>query len=218
MTRNRALLVGLVLLLVAAGLSAWAYPSLPERVPTHWDMAGHANGYSSRLFAVSLGPAIIAFTGLLMLVLPAISPQGFRLEESAEPFYLSVLAIMGVLLVLHCMTIRAELTESSPSAVLIFASIGVLLAVMGNLMRRLKKNFWIGVRTPWTLASDEVWTRTNRLGGLLLEVGGVAVVAASFFNKAAIATLIAVIVIIAVVPIAYSYVIYRQIEGFGSES
>jgi uncharacterized membrane protein len=217
-TRNRALLVGLILVFVAAGFSAWTYPSLPDRVPTHWDMAGHVNGYSSRLFAVSLAPLIMGFSWLLMLVLPAISPRGFRLEESAEAFYLSVLAIIAVLLLLHFITLRASLTQSAPSHVLLFVSIGMLLTAIGSLMGRLKKNFWIGIRTPWTLASDEVWLHTNRLAGRLLSLGGIALIAASFFGKAAIPTLIVVFVIIALVPIAYSYVLYRRIEGFGSES
>jgi uncharacterized membrane protein len=217
-TRNRALLIGLVLGLATIALSAWAYPALPDRVPTHWDMAGHPNGYSSRFFAVSLMPGIVAFTWLLMLVLPAISPRGFRLEASAGAFYGSVLAIMAVLLVLHYLILRAELGQSAPPNALLLGPIGVLLAVLGAFMGRLKKNFFIGIRTPWTLASDEVWSRSNRLGGRLFVLGGIVVVVASFFGSAAIPTLLAVIAVAAVVPIAYSYILYRRIEGFGPES
>lgn len=215
MTRNRALLVGVVLLIASAALSAWAYPSLPDRVPTHWDLAGHVNGYSSRLFAVSVVPIAMGFTWLLMLVLPAISPRGFRLEESAEAFYLALLAIMAVLLVLHFITLRAELTQSAPSTTLLFALIGALFAVIGSLIGRLKKNFWFGIRTPWTLASDEVWLHTNRLAGRLLMVAGIALIAASFIGGTAIPTLIAIVVMVPVVSIVYSYVLYRRIEGFG---
>ncbi len=218
MTRNRALLVGLVLVLVAVALSAWAYPSLPDRVPTHWDAAGHVNGYSSRLFAVCLMPAIIAFTWLLMLVLPAISPRGFRLESSAGAFYGSVLAIIAVLLVLHFVLLRAELGQGAPSNRIFFVPVGVLMAVLGAYMGKLRRNFFIGVRTPWTLASDEVWRRTNRLGGRLFVLGGIAIALASLFSRAALPTLIAVVFVAALVPVVYSYVIYRQIEGFGSES
>jgi uncharacterized membrane protein len=216
MTRHRALLVGLLFALAAVGLSVWAYPSLPERVPTHWDLAGNANGYSSPLFAVTLMPAILIFAWLLMLVLPPISPRGFRLEQSASAFYICVLAVLALLLVMHFILLRAEITGSAPSLTLLFASIGVLVAVIGNFLGRLKKNFWIGVRTPWTLASDEVWQRTNRLAGRLLIVGGIAIVIASFFGLAVIPVLIAVFGIAAFVSILYSYVIYNRIEGFGS--
>jgi uncharacterized membrane protein len=216
-TRNRALLAGALLALVAVAISAWAYPSLAATVPTHWDMAGHINGYSSRGFAVSLMPSIIAFTWLLMLVLPAISPRGFRLESSAGAFYSSVLAIMAALVVLHFIVVRAELGKFAPSNVLTLSTIGVLLAVLGAFMGRLKKNFFIGVRTPWTLASDEVWRRTHELAGRLFVAGGAAIVVASLFSGTTFVTLLAVIAIVALVPIVYSYVLYRRIEGFGSE-
>lgn len=216
MNRNRALLVGFLLLLVAVALSAWAYPALPERVPTHWDLAGSVNGYSSRLFAVTLVPAIIAFIWLLMLVLPSISPRGFRLEQSAEAYYTCMLAVIALIDVMHFIFLRAGRTGTAPSLTLIFASIGVLLAIVGSFLGRLEKNFWFGVRTPWTLASDEVWRRTNKLAGQLFIAGGILILLASFFGNAVIPILIAVLVTVGLVSIAYSYVLYRRIEGFGS--
>jgi uncharacterized membrane protein len=215
MTRNRALLVGFLFFLAAVGLSAWAYPSLPERVPTHWDLAGNINGYSSRALAVTLMPSILIVAWLLMLVLPPISPRGFGLEQSAPAFYSCILAVLALLLAMHFILLRAQTSDSAPSLTLLFASIGVLVAVIGSFLGRLKKNFWIGVRTPWTLASDEVWQRTNTLAGRLLIAGGGAIVIASFFGAAVIPVLIAVIGIAALVSILYSYVLYHRIEGFG---
>lgn len=217
MTRSRALVVGLLLVLAAIALSGWAYPSLPERVPTHWDLAGNVNGYSSRLFAVTLVPAIVGLSWLAMLVLPPISPRGFGFEQSASAFYGCMLAVIALLLVTHFVVLRAEMTGLAPSLTLLFASIGALLAVIGSFLGRLKKNFWIGVRTPWTLASDQVWQRTNRLAGQLFVVDGIAVVIASFFGTAVVPVLIAAIAITALVSFVYSYVLYRRIEGFGSE-
>jgi uncharacterized membrane protein len=215
MTRNRALLLGLVLVIAAGAISAWAYPSLPPRVATHWNLAGQPNGYSSSLFAAILMPAVITLIWLLMLVLPAISPRGFRLEESSAPFYISTLAIMVMMLVLHVGILRVQLSGSAPSGSLFIVPIGLLFIVLGGLMAKLKKNFWIGIRTPWTLASDEVWLRTNRLGGTLFIIGGVALVAASLFGRAVGPLVLGVIAVVVVVPIAYSYVLYRRIEGFG---
>jgi uncharacterized membrane protein len=216
MTRSRALLGGLLLVLVAAGLSAWAFPSLPARVPTHWDLAGNVNGYSSRLVAVGIMPAVVAILWVFMLVLPSISPRGFRLEQSASAFYGCTLAITALLVVMHFVILRAQMSGSAPSIQSVFAVIGVLLAVIGSFLGRLKKNFWIGVRTPWTLASDEVWRRTNELAGWLFVAGGVAIVIASFFGAAVVPVSIAVVAIAALVSIIYSYVLYRRIEGFGS--
>jgi uncharacterized membrane protein len=217
MTRNRALLIGLLIVLAAVALSAWAYPWLPEHVATHWDLAGNVNGYSSRLFAVALTPGVAVFLWLLMLVLPAISPRGFRLEESASAFYTCMLAVLALLVVIHFVLLRAAVTGMAPSLTLVFASIGALFAVIGSFLGRIKKNFWMGVRTPWTLASDVVWQRTNRLAGQLFVAGGIAIVISSFFGTTAITVLIAVLAVALLVSIVYSYMLYRRIEGFGSD-
>jgi len=205
------------MVLAALAISGRAYPLLPDRVPTHWDIAGNPNAYSSRLVASVLTPGIMGILWLFMLLLPAISPRGFRLGESSGIFYTAMLAVIGFSLLMHVMLIRAALTDGRPSMPLLFAALGALLAVIGALLGKVKKNFWFGVRTPWTLASDEVWLRTNRLAGRLFVAGGIIIVLTSFAGKIAIAVLIAVVTVIALFSIVYSYVVYRRIEGFGSE-
>ncbi len=214
MTRNRALLVGFILVLATVAVSVWAYPSMPSQVPTHWDLAGHVNRYSSKLVAVSIVPEIAGFVWLLMLVLPAISPRGFRLDDFAGPFYTSTLAIIAVILAIHIGLVRAQVTGSTPSRALFLVPIGMLFIVIGSLMGRFKRNFWIGVRTPWTLASDEVWQRTNRLGGTLFVIGGVVLAATNLLRNGVAGALIGIVAVIAIVPVVYSYVLYRRIEGF----
>lgn len=218
MNRKQAVFAGLVVLLAAVGLSLWAYPQMPPRVPTHWDLAGHVDGYSSRFAAVTITPVIAAFTWFLMIVLPGISPRGFRLDQSARAFYESVLAIMAVLTVIHCIVLRASLGASGLPPAFVFVPTGALIAILGNLMGKFHKNFFIGIRTPWTLASDEVWLRTNRLGGRLMVAGGLLLIATSLLPHLAVPVLIAVVIAIAVIPAAYSYVVYKRIEGFGENS
>ncbi|MBV8343537.1 MAG: SdpI family protein [Candidatus Eremiobacteraeota bacterium] len=217
MNRKQGLIAGLILLLLAIGLSLWAYPQMPPRVPTHWDLAGNVNGYSTRLVAVTLTPAIVAFTWLLMVVLPGISPRGFRLGQSARAFYESLLAVMAALVVIHFIALRASLGVSGLPPAFVFVPVGALLAILGNLMGKFHKNFFIGIRTPWTLASDEVWLRTNRLAGRLMVAGGLLLIVSSFASKAAVAALIVVIVAIVMIPATYSYVLYKRIEGFGAK-
>lgn len=93
----------------------------------------------------------------------------------------------------------------------IYAGVGVLLVVMGSFLGKVTKNFFVGIRTPWTLASDEVWLRTHRLGGKLLVLAGVATLISGLLGGGPIPLLVAVL-IAAVVPVAYSYFIYRQTE------
>jgi uncharacterized membrane protein len=215
MTRNRALLLGAILVLATATISVWAYPGLPPRVPSHWNFAGQVSGYSSRLAAVGTLPVVAAFIWLFMLVLPSISPRGFRLDSSATPFYACTLAVIATMLAIHAGVTRAQLSGVAPPAGLFLVPIGVLLVIVGSLIGRTKKNFWIGVRTPWTLASDEVWQRTNRLAGSLFVVGGALLAATSLAGNGAFPALVAIVAVVVIIPIVYSYVLYRHIEGFG---
>ncbi|MGA7356102.1 MAG: SdpI family protein [Candidatus Cybelea sp.] len=204
---------GLGLVLLAVALSVWAYPALPQRVPTSWSLSGEAAGYSSRLGAVALFPVLAAFIWVLMIVLPAISPRGFRLDASLTPFYETCLAVIAVFVAIQGVILRAQIAGTVPSISLIFAFIGVLLAVIGILVGRVSKNFFMGYRTPWTLVSDRVWLRTNALGGRLMVVGGLLLIACSPFTNVIVAALIAVFAVVVAVPIAYSYVLYRRLEG-----
>jgi uncharacterized membrane protein len=115
---------------------------------------------------------------------------------------------------MHVMILRSELGIAPPPGSNIMLPVGVLMAVLGNFMGKFRKNFFIGIRTPWTLASDEVWLRTHRLAGKLMVAGGAVVVLTSF-SKELIGVAIAAILIASFAPLVYSYVIYKRIEGFG---
>ena len=94
------------------------------------------------------------------------------------------------------------------------AGLGLLFAVLGNLMGKLTKNFFVGIRTPWTLASDEVWLRTHRFGGKVFVVTGLGLIVASVLG-AGLGLVVWCLIVASLIPVVYSYVIYRRIEGFG---
>jgi uncharacterized membrane protein len=216
--RNSLLLVGLGLMLLAVGLSVWAYPLLPEVVPSHWDLAGHVNGYLPRFIAVAIVPAIAVLTSVLAIVLPAISPRNYRFGGAVNEYYEAMIAVLAMLVAVHFLLLRAEIMGKAPPIALIFALIGLLLAALGVLIGKVPKNFFMGIRTPWTLANDEVWLRTNRLASRLMVVGGLAIVVLSVLPPAwMIGAFVAIILIAALVPIVYSYALYKRIEGFGSD-
>jgi uncharacterized membrane protein len=121
--------------------------------------------------------------------------------------------VIAVLLALQFLMLRAQIAGGAPSISLIFALIGLLLAIIGILIGRVPKNFFMGYRTPWTLVSDQVWLRTNALGGRMMIVGGLLLIACSPFTNVLVAALVAVMAVVVVVPIAYSYVLYRRLEG-----
>lgn len=214
--RNSLLLVGLGLVLLAVGLSIWAYPQLPDVVPSHWSLAGHVNGYLPRLVAVAIIPAIAVLTAVFAVVLPAISPRNYRFDGAIIAYYEAMIAVLAMLVAVHFVLLRAEIMGKAPPIGVILGLVGLLLAVLGILSGRVPKNFFMGVRTPWTLANDEVWLRTNRLAGRLMIVGGLAIVVLSLLPPAwMVGAFVAIILVAALVPTVYSYVLYKRIDGFG---
>ncbi len=211
---NRALLLGFLLVIVSFGFAVWLYPHAPSRMPTHWDMAGHVDDYSEKSFALFLSPAIAALTWLLCLILPAIAPKGYRLDQFIDVFGIIQLAIIGVLLFFQIVIQLKGIGAPLPLNNLLVLGVGMLMLVVGNYMGKLRKNFFVGVRTPWTLANDEVWGRTHRLAGWALVIAGLALMADGTMGANPI--FLTVVVLGAVLlPIVYSFFLYKRLEGFG---
>lgn len=215
MSRNRALLLGGGLVVVAAILGGIAYPHMPASVPIHWDAAGHANGYGSRFWAVAAMPLLMLGMLALMIVLPAISPKGFRFDDSLGAFDLIVFVIVLLSFGLNVVTLRAALGAPAPGINVVLPGIGVLFVVIGNYMGKFRKNFFLGIRTPWTLASDEVWLRTHRFGSWIFILGGLALGATGLLTQSPIPVVI-ITGLIVLIPTVYSYIAYARIEGFAS--
>jgi len=207
----RTLIVSAVFVVIAVGVAVWLYPHMPMRVPTHWDINGQPNGYSSRFWGAAMWPLLIFGLAALTVVLPRISPKGFGMESFAGVFGLMMLVVQGVVLVHGIAAMLAGAGHAVPMTIIVHLSFGVLLMVLGNYMGKLRRNFFAGIRTPWTLASEAVWERTHRLAGWLFVLAGVVMVIAAPFH--AMRLLLGVVLSACLIPVAYSYFIYRRLEG-----
>ncbi len=197
--------------------SAVLHPQLPDQVVTHWNAAGVADGWSSRTVAAVMLPATMALTWLLMWGLPLISPGGWRVEPFRAAWDKVQLGLLAFLALLHIGLLGSALGWFVAGFHrLVLVGVGLLLMLVGNYLGKTTRNFFFGIRTPWTLASDEVWRRTHRLGGwLMVGAGAVLVVMAVLWIEPAV--LIGVVLTAALVPVVYSYAVYREIEGFKPE-
>lgn len=208
----RTLLVSALFLLILLAAFVWLYPHMPARVPTHWNAQGQINGYMSPLGAVGTPMIVIAVLAAITLLLPAISPRGYEIKPFVSVFVLVMLAVQMFVLI----TALAVLLNAAGHAVnmplLCMLGAGVLLMVMGNYMGKLRKNFFIGIRTPWTLASDAVWERTHRMGGWLFMLAGAVVVAIALCG-APMVLIVGMVLCVALIPAIYSYALYRRLES-----
>lgn len=214
-TRTADILCFLLILMTIA-VAAWLYPSLPDRIPTHWNAAGEIDDYSGKPWGVIVLPLAAVFSWALMKIIPLISPKGFRTTDFQDVINVFQVALVGFLSLVAVLMLFAGLGHEVYINNIVPIGVGLLFIVIGNYMGKVRKNFFIGIRTPWTLASDEVWSRTHRLAGRVFMLCGVLLAAAAFLPRMPLALILAVVAA-AFVPLVYSYVLYRRLEGFSDD-
>jgi uncharacterized membrane protein len=217
MTTRMTNLMSLGLVLLSFALAAALYGRLPEAVPTHWNLAGEADGFTAKPWGAFVLPTTLAGLWLLLQLLPRISPQGFRMDRFLGTFQVVQLSLMAFVFLVSVLGTLAGAGVPVSMRNAIPAALGLLFAVLGNVLGKFRRNFFAGIRTPWTLASEEVWLRTHRLGGKVFVVAGLVLLAAGLLGYGELA-LLPTLVVVVVVPVAYSFVLYRRLEGFRRES
>jgi len=203
---------GLVIAAVAVAVSIWAYPRLPPTVATHWDLRGAPDGFSSRLLAVSIVPVVLLVMTGLYNVLPKLDPRGENYAKFLSTYWLIGNAVIVFVLVAHAMIIASALGYSVRIDRLMPLGFGLLFIFLGNYITRVEPNWFVGIRTPWTLSSDTVWRKTHRTGGWLMVLGGFVLAVGAFIlpHGAFLPLLVTTIVIVALIPIVQSYVLWKR--------
>jgi uncharacterized membrane protein len=201
--------IGLVVL--AFALVAAVYNQLPEYVPTHWN----ADGIIDRRMVKPWGPFVLPLTmaGVfaVLLVLPYISPRGYEIEPFRRAYGMIQVGILGFAFAMNVLVLLAGLGWAAPMNRLLLVGIGALLVIIGNFLGKVTTNFFVGIRTPWTLADPEVWLRTHRFAGKVIAFGGVAITIAGLLG-AGLHFLTAAMFLTALVPAIYSYLVYLRLE------
>jgi uncharacterized membrane protein len=156
-------------------------------------------------------PLFLVFMWGLIRVLPAIDPRGSNYAKFGGAFEGIIVSIMLFMLVLHIVMLRAALGYPVAMQRVVPVGIGVLFVVIGNLLPRAQPNWFVGIRTPWTLSSDRVWEKTHRLGGHLFVAGGILIVlAALVMEQWAHIVLITVVVLCTATVFIYSYLEWKR--------
>ena len=194
-------------------ITAIVYPRLPATMPTHWDISGHVDGYSSRVWGASVMPALLILFWAMLRWLPTIDPRGENYARFSGAFEAIIVMIMLFVFGVQMVLLAAALGQPVDMERLAPAGIGLLLLGIGNLLPRAKPNWFLGIRTPWTLSSDRVWEKTHRVGGYFFVAGGALIVFAAVVAPSwAFSVMIAVCASSAAFLLVYSYVLWRQ-EG-----
>ena len=212
MSTRTTLIVCTVLWLVAVVATAAAYPSLPEPMATHWGLNDQVNGSMPRFWGAFLIPLmVIPLTGLFFLV-PLIDPMKANIATFRPIFNVFIALFMVFMFFTHALVILWNLgyAEFRMTTVLLPA-LGLLFIFLGVMMRRVKRNYFIGIRTPWTLSSDRVWDETHRVGSLMFVACGVIAVFGAFLPGFwAFVAIFLPLMLATSFLLAYSYSLYQK--------
>ncbi len=200
--------------LIITWIVAFVYdPKLPDQIPTHWNIHGEVDDYTSKPWGVYMLPLISTCTSLLLLILPKIAPKGFKLEGAKKVYEIIVLIMAVFMLGVMVLVFEQALNNKFDMNKWIMGGIGILFIIIGNYLTKVPKNFFMGIRTPWTLASDEVWYKTHRVGSwTFVGFGALALLGALL--EWPIVFLTGCLIAAGFIPLIYSLIIYKKIEGF----
>jgi uncharacterized membrane protein len=209
-TRRTLILCGL-LTLAACIYSATMAGRLPDIVPTHWNAAGQPNDYGSKWTTLLLMPMIMAVMTILVPGLAAASPDKFGVESFRSTYNYVMLLVVAMMGVLHVTILQATVNGSfditKASGLVIFA----FFTLTGNVLGKVRRNFWMGIRTPWTLADERVWDQTHRVAAWLWTVGGVIGMLVCI-SGVSISAWITFLLVLAFIPVVYSFLLYQRLR------
>lgn len=192
---------------------AYVWNKLPEKVPMHWNIKGEIDrfGEKSELILIPiLLPLLIYIT---LLVIPKIDPKNkiSKMGNKYQHIKILLTTFMSILALFIIYTAKNQ-TIANPNYIVLL--IGILYIILGNYFKTIKPNYFIGIKTPWTLESETVWRETHKLGGKMWFVGGIIIILSSLIlNEQQNFTLFMIITgIITLIPVAYSYFKHKKIE------
>jgi uncharacterized membrane protein len=201
------LIIALLLVAAMALFSLCLYNQLPERMASHWNVNDQVDGTTSRFWGAFLMPIFtLALLGLF-LVIPGIDPLKANIAQFRGVFNLFILLMVAFMTYMHALTLAWNLGYTGfRLSMAMLPAMGLLFILIGYMLTRAKRNFFIGIRTPWTLSSDTVWEKTHQLGGKLFAASGIFTFIGAFFGGTTAFWLLFVPLFLVI----YSYVLYRQ--------
>jgi len=177
---------------------------------THWNYRGEVDGYMSKFWGVFFMPLVITGLAVLFLVIPRIEPMRDNITKFRKYYDGFIIIFIFFMLAVHLQILLWNTgIQISPNAVIPLGT-GLLFYYIGILMENAERNWFIGIRTPWTLSSDRVWRKTHRLGGKLFRIAGAVAVLGIFFQDLAFFFILVPALFNAGFTAVYSYIEYQK--------
>lgn len=216
MNRSQWISIGLIVAVIAG--TAVMYGSLPEKIPIHWNIKGEIDGWASKPWGASLMPLLMMGLFLMFRALPWLSPKQFTLDSFRSTYEFIVLIVMLFCAYMQGVTMWAAIKGQFDASRVIIGGVCLLFVTLGNVFGKVRRNFWVGVRTPWTIASDRVWNATHRLSAkLFVGAGllGLLVTVSGLPPQTSFIVMMSGIMFAALFPCGYSLYLYKVLARRG---
>jgi len=210
---RRSYVIILVLIAFSLLLGAYLYPRMPEQMASHWNAQGQVDGYTPKFWGLFLGPLIVFILFLFFVAIPRMDPLKANIEQFRGYYEGFIVLVTIFFLYEHVLTILWSLGVAFDLNQALTPAMGLLFFAAGVMMEHAKRNWFIGIRTPWTLSNDEVWEKTHRLGGKLFRLAGLLAIVGIFFPKHALLFMLAPVLLASAYTTLYSYLEFRRLTA-----
>jgi len=207
--RTNELIITIVILLSFI-IGAYLYPAMPDYIASHWNAAGDVDGYLPKSWSLFLMPVVLVLIMLFMLLIPRIDPLKANIEKFRGYFDNFTVILVLFLFYIYLLTMFWNIGMKFNMTQLMSPAFAALLYYTGVLVENSRKNWFIGIRTPWTMSSEKVWNKTHKLGGKLFKASGVIALLGIFLPSYVFIIIVVPVLLVAVYTAVYSYLEYNK--------
>jgi uncharacterized membrane protein len=205
--------------LISFGLIAFSflfglynYPNFPDTFATHWGLNGEANGFSSKLEGISFLPIISVFVIALLLVVPRFDPMKKNYAAFRKYYDGTIIVMAGFFAYIQVLMVLWNLSYHFNLLQMMSVAFGVLFYYLGILLEHAKQNWFVGIRTPWTMSNAKVWDKTHKFGAKLFKAAGVIAFLGAFLFKEILLVSVVLVVAAAIASFVYSYLEFKKLK------
>jgi len=209
---RKTTIIGLLLIAASFVLGLYFYPRMPQEMASHWNTTGEVDDYMAKSWGLFLMPAVSLLMLLVFLVLPKIDPLKDNYKKFRKYYDGLILALIIFLFYINLLSLAWNLGCRFNMTTMLLPALGILFYYTGVLLENAKRNWFVGIRTPWTLASETVWEKTHALGGKMFKAAGALALLGIIFQGYAMYFLLAPVIFTALYTLVYSYLEYRKLE------
>ncbi|MEE3892746.1 SdpI family protein [Priestia megaterium] len=194
-------------------LVAWliALPHLPATMPIHWGANGEADGFATKINAMILTVGIMVLIYFIIAFVPRIDPRKENYKYFSKTYNIVLNAVLLLFFFVNMSTILQGLGYNVPMSYIAPIMAGLVFIIIGNYLQRVRSNYFMGIRTPWTLSNETVWKKTHRLSGKLFFIGGLLILISAFLPDGYKSVIMwGSIVLCVAIPYLYSYLAYKK--------